>query len=325
MQPNVKQTVNLIVVQLAQNPVLKKMYEEWCSLEQQKYETYTSAVQKFPPLEENKVFKPIKNAVIRAVLGMDISTEMFAEYDEDEIGEAKPDKNLYIKWTAEYKSACYELYKKHDIPKAFELFHAEAKKGNVLAVFDIGKMYRNGLLDDENIPKSDEYFEKALQGFLELEPTAKRLKDYVQYRIGKMYALGYGTEQDYTKAFGWFKKSAAVGNKFAQYSLGSLYYYGNSVSQNYEKAFGYYKLSADQDNAYACYEAAKTLRNGIGIEKNTEQAGEYFQKAYNGFQKIAAENPDDLLSSGELRRDVLHGKLRRTAGVENTPNMKGIL
>ena len=51
------------------------MYEEWCALEQQKYETYTSAVQKFPPLEKNKVFKPIKNAVIRAVLEMDSPTQ----------------------------------------------------------------------------------------------------------------------------------------------------------------------------------------------------------------------------------------------------------
>jgi len=72
LQPNVKKTVNQIVLLLAQNPVLKKMYEEWCTLEQQKYETYTSAVHNFPPLEENKVFKPIKNAVIRAVLEMDI-------------------------------------------------------------------------------------------------------------------------------------------------------------------------------------------------------------------------------------------------------------
>ena len=72
LQPNVKKTVDQIVAELAKNPVLKKMYDEWCRLEQQKYETYTSAVQKFPRLEENKAFKPIKNAVIRAVLDMEI-------------------------------------------------------------------------------------------------------------------------------------------------------------------------------------------------------------------------------------------------------------
>ena len=295
LQPSVKKTVDQIVAELAKNPVLKKMYDEWCALEQQKYETYTSAVQKFPPLEENKVFKPIKNAVIRTVTEMDISTEMFVECDNDVFNETESDGDLYIKWTAENKSACAELYKNHNIPKAFTLFRSEAGKGNILAIFDIGKIYRNGLLGEENIPKSDEYFEKALQGFLALEPTAKRLKPYVQYRIGKMFALGYGTEQDYSKAFEWFEKSAIAGNKFAQYSLGSLYFFGNGTPQNYEKALEFFKLSADQDNTYAFYETAKMFRDGIGVEKNTEQAEEYFKKAYNGFHKIAAENPDDKI------------------------------
>lgn len=300
LQPNVKKTVDQIVAELAKNPVLKKMYEEWCALEQQKYETYTSAVQKLPPLEENKVFKPIKNAVIRAVLEMDFSvqeldSEIFVEDSESNLGEAQSSSGLYIKWTAEYKYACSELYKNHDIPKALELFRTEAEKGNILATFDIGKMYRSGLLGNENIPKADEYFQKALQGFLALEPTAKQLQDYVQYRIGKMFALGLGTKQDHSKAFGWFEKSAAAGNKFAQYSLGSLYFFGNGVVQNYEKAFEYYKLSADQDNAYACYETAKMLRDGIGAGQNSEQAEIYFQKAYNGFLKIAQDNPDDKI------------------------------
>lgn len=300
LEPNVKKTVDQIVVELAKNPVLKKMYDEWCALEQQKYETYTSAVQKFPPLVENKVFKPIKNAVIQAVLQMnnpvqEPTSEMFSEHDENVLDEKESDGDLYIKWTVEYKSACSELYKNHDVSKAFNLFQSEAKKGNILATFDIGKMYRNGLLGKENTLKSDEYFQKALQGFLELEPTAKRLKPYVQYRIGKMFALGYGTEQDYSKAFAWFEKSAAAGNKFAQYSLGSLNFFGNGVPQNYEKAFEYYKLSADQGNAYACYEVAKMLRDGIGVEKNSEQAEIYFQKAYNGFLKIAQDNPDDKI------------------------------
>ena len=264
LQPNVKKTVVQVVAELAKNSVLKKMYDEWCNLEQQKYETYTSAVQKFPPLEENKVFKSIKNAVIQAVLEMDspaqeLNSEMFVEVEEENLREAQSSSGLYIKWTAEYKSACTELYKNHDIPKALELFRAEAEKGNILALNDLGKMYRNGLLGEDNILKANEYFQKALQGFLEIEPTAKRLKPYVQYRIGKMFALGYGAEQDYTKAFKWFK------------------------------------ISADQDNAYACYETAKMLRDGIGVGKNSEQAEIYFQKAYSGFYKIAAENPDEKI------------------------------
>lgn len=295
LQPNVKKTVVQVVAELAKNSVLKKMYDEWCTLEQQKYETYTSAVQKFPSLEENRVFKPIKNAVINAVLEMDFPMEMFAEYGEDKVDETESDGDLYIKWTAEYKTACTELYKNRDVTKALELYRTEAERGNVLAFHELGKIYRNGLLGEESIPKADKYFQKALHGFLEIEPTAKRLQDYVQYRIGKMFALGFGTEQDYYKAFGWFTKSAAAGNKFAQYSLGSLYFFGNGVPQNYKKAFEYYKLSADQDNAYACYEVAKMFRNGVGTEKNTEQAENYFRNAYKGFSKIAHDNPDDKI------------------------------
>ena len=294
LQPNVKKTVDQIVAELAKNPVLKKMYEEWCRLEQQKYETYTSAVQKFPPLEENKTFKPIKNAVIRAVQTMDHDPVMFADYGKRD-GEIQSNSELFLKWSPEYKSACLALYEEQDVQRAFSLMSAEAEKGNILALHDLGKMYRNGLLGEENIPKADEYFAVAFQGFLKIEPKAGRLRDYVQYRIGKMFAFGFGIEQNYFEAFKWFVKSAEAGNKFAQYSLGSLYYYGNGTPQNYEKAFYYFKLSADQDNAYACYETAKMLRDGIGTAEKKEQAEIYFQKAYKGFSKIAADNPDDKI------------------------------
>lgn len=86
LQQNVKKTVDEIVAELAKNPVLKKMYGQWCALEQQKYETYTSALQKFPPLEKNKVFKPIKNAVIRAVLDMQYPVSK-PNFDSDELSE----------------------------------------------------------------------------------------------------------------------------------------------------------------------------------------------------------------------------------------------
>ncbi len=82
LQPHIKETVDRIIAELAKNPALKKMYAEWCELEQQKYETYTSAVQKFPSLENNKVFKPIKNAVIRAVLEMPFSDRNFMEHED---------------------------------------------------------------------------------------------------------------------------------------------------------------------------------------------------------------------------------------------------
>lgn len=307
LQPNVKKTVDRIVSELAKNPVLKKMYEEWCGLEQQKYETYTSAVQKFPPLEENRAFKPIKNAVINAVLEMDllemkIETEIIPD-DEillpEDFEESEPHENIFcdnyhMNWRGDYLTARNFLQEKQ-YEKALEMFQKEAGKGNVPAMYSIAKMYRRGSLGKENIPKAQEYFAQTLKGFLALESGAGNMKPYIWYHLGRLYNFGYGTDQDYSEAFKWFEKAALSGNGYAQYSLGRLYYYGNGVAQNYEKAFEYYKLSADQDNAYACYETAKMFRDGKGIGKNTEQTENYFKNAYNGFSKIANDNPDDKI------------------------------
>lgn len=86
LQPNVKKTVDEIVAELAKNPVFKKMYGQWCELEQRKNESYTSALQKFSSLEKNKAFKPIKNAVIRAVLDMQYPVSE-PNFDSDKLSE----------------------------------------------------------------------------------------------------------------------------------------------------------------------------------------------------------------------------------------------
>ena len=83
LKPEVKRTVDDIVSCLAKNPAIQKMYSEWCELEKEKYMTYTSAVKSFPPLAENKVFKPIKNCVINTVLNMNRTL------DSKSLGEGK--------------------------------------------------------------------------------------------------------------------------------------------------------------------------------------------------------------------------------------------
>ena len=263
LQPNIKKTVDQIVSLLAQNPVLKKMYDEWCKLEQLKYETYTSAVQKFPSLEENKVFKPIKNAVIRAVLEMDfleqnIETEMILDdeillsedFEDNELHEDIFCDSYHMNWRGNYRTARDFLDDKQ-YEKAFEMFQKEAAKGNVPAIYSIAKMYRRGLLGKENIPKAREYFVKTLKGFLALEPSAGKMQPYIWYHLGRLYNFGYGTEQDYTEAFKWFEKAAGAGNHYAQYSLGKIYFFGNGLDRDIDMARQWLTLSAEAGNEYA--------------------------------------------------------------------------
>lgn len=169
LQPNVKKTVDEIVLQLSKNDDVAKMYKEWCELEQDKYSTYTNELKTFPPLHENKVFKPIKNRVIDIVSNMTfaLTTPECAEQEQDNISESDIEINTdisntesqddtssgdyyFINWTSEYKSACHELYNTKDITLALDMLRKEANKGNVLAMHDVGMIYDRGLAEDEN-------------------------------------------------------------------------------------------------------------------------------------------------------------------------------
>ena len=83
LKPQVKQTVDEIFSQLAENEKVKKMYELWCELEQKKHDTYSSAKMTFPPLTDNVQFKPVKNMIIKTVMNMELpDTEIDIQKDE---------------------------------------------------------------------------------------------------------------------------------------------------------------------------------------------------------------------------------------------------
>lgn len=103
LRPEVKQTVNEIFSQLADNEKIKKMYELWCELEQKKHDTYSSAKISFPPLVDNVQFKSVKNMIIRTVLDMDLpstDTEIVregveSEYEQSDDNEIVENMTLY--------------------------------------------------------------------------------------------------------------------------------------------------------------------------------------------------------------------------------------
>lgn len=205
--------------------------------------------------------------------------------------------NYCVKWSDRYKEARAYLYGKdevkQDFTKAYQLFVEEAQNGNALAMYDLGRMYADGLGVEINHNLAQEWYSKAFVAFNTVE--SKGSKPYTQYRIGKMYAAGLGTQQDFEKAVNWFKRAVEKNHKYAQYSLAGMYYRGQGVEQHYEVAFNLYKKSADQNNPYASYELAKMLRDGLGSSKDIMEADKYFKHAFIGFSMLEKENSDDKL------------------------------
>lgn len=214
-------------------------------------------------------------------------------------------------WNADYKRALGYLYgnKKlkiqKDVDKAVDLLAMQARKGNVLAMCDLGKVYEKGL--GKNIEtdedKAYKYYAKAFKGFgkiLNDRNIREKTADYINYRIGKMHAYGNGVEQSDQKSVEHFM--LAESNKYAQYSLGNAFKFGKGVERDDKRAFQYYLRSAASGNAYADYAVASYYDNGnitfddMTAEQISDKCAEHYRKALDGFVKMYEDSEDDNLA-----------------------------
>lgn len=317
LPPRIKEMVNNITDEIAKEPSIEKAYTAWYKVRKEIIGSYKTADDTMLPLSQQKEFKSIKNYIIAEADKLakgeislveleqrDVLSPDFEPIEESEIftdtidtDDAKESVSPYVKWTDRYKQAREYLFGTDDtLPdfiKAFELLQAESHNGNILAVFDLGRMYADGLAVEVDYDTAQSYYKQALDGFIFAE-NQKPWK-YLEYRIGKMFAQGLGTGQNEETAAHWFTLSANQKYKFAQYSLGGLYHHGKRVTQNYEKAFELYQRSAKQGFPYADYEVARMLCDGVGTEKNQAQSNEHFEKAFNGFCLLEKNSHDDKL------------------------------
>lgn len=328
--PNLKAIVDELIDELSKEPIVAKAYELWYEMRKEVLHSYMDELPEQLPLSQQKEFKSIKNIIIAEAEQFSIelvdfndlpdvdtgtflddasentdsiSAEGTNEFDFEQVdsdaiegwnGDAE---NVYVKWTDEYKIAREFLFGtdevQQDFSEALIRIIAESQKGNILAVYDLGRIYSSGLGVDKNLEVAHEYYVKALAGFNEVE--SQKPWKYTEYRIGKMVASGLGTEQDYQKAAEWFELSAEKKYKYAQYSLGALYHRGQGVEQDLGKAFELYLKSAKQGFPYADFEVAKMYRDGIGTDKDKTKSEQHFKKAFQGFELLEKSSHDDKI------------------------------
>ncbi len=244
LQPQVKKTVDDIVAMLAADPAIKKMYDEWCRLEQEKYNTYTNAVKQFPPLHENKVFKPIKNSVINAVLEMShtLGSAECEIKEDDALPEPEdvemPDENTPV-----------------NVPRS-KTSHAET--------YRLAKKYLKG----DGVYPDPEYAIKLFESCSDYK--------YAGYALGKIYLDGRYAAKDLVLAEKYLKNAADEQLDCAEYALGKLYL-DDDVGR-YDLAEEYLNKAAEHGNVFAMYRLAKLYLGG-DIQQNTDKAVELLQKA----------------------------------------------
>jgi TPR repeat protein len=103
---------------------------------------------------------------------------------------------------------CSENYK-NSPPTTITWYLKLAKQDHVVAQYNLGVCYRNGIGTRENFCEAFFWFLKAAhQGYAR-----------AQYNVGLYYENGMGIEKEEAQALHWYAKAAAQGYPQAQYSL----------------------------------------------------------------------------------------------------------
>ncbi|VAW73317.1 hypothetical protein MNBD_GAMMA12-3315 [hydrothermal vent metagenome] len=121
-----------------------------------------------------------------------------------------------------------------DYTKAVHWFNRASELGESHAQYYLGEAYLYGRGVKKDKRKAQQLLAQAMS-----------LKDpRAHYQIGYMYQKGVRTgRRNYSKAFGWYAKSALMGYNNAHFKLAEFYAYGLGVRRDKVKAYAWYTIA----------------------------------------------------------------------------------
>lgn len=158
----------------------------------------------------------------------------------------------------------FAAYERGDYAAALKEFEPLAKRGSVLAQYQLGLMYVNGEGVTQDYRKAVQWFNRAATAGY---PPA-------QTSLGVRFEKGQGVNANYKEAVKWYRFGANQGDANAQYRLGRLYVLGHGVRRDYVEALSLFNLAAAQG-----VEDAATARNSIAAHLEPEQVAAAERKA----------------------------------------------
>ena len=150
-------------------------------------------------------------------------------------------------------------FEKGDYGTALQIFTPLAEKGDLIAQFNLAKMYREGKGVSKNYKAAVKWFNLS----------AEQGNALAKYHLGVAYSFGLGVVPDYEIALKWYVKSAEQGNAFAQHHLSLLYYFGNGVPEDKKYAYMWANLAS-----LSGFEMAEQLRQVLTEQMTASQIDE---------------------------------------------------
>lgn len=195
-----------------------------------------------------------------------LSTQAVADEIKDKLPQTSTNKyseDLNTDAAKLYSSGILSKYE--DITKAVMFFEEASNLGHFEAKYELAKIYDTGNGVEVNKTKAFQLFSEVLNNHLD-KASKGDVDSYVA--LGKMYASGYGTSEDITKAVYWYELAAKKGNISAQNSLGFLYGEGRGVIQDYKQSYYWHRKAAVQGYTFSQLALSLNYAFGFGVKKD---------------------------------------------------------
>lgn len=199
-----KKLVDAIVAKISGDSRIHELYSLWYEQKEDVLRTYTNKMPDRIPLEHQKEFKAIRNAVVQAAMQLHIPPE------ELPLSDPVPPCVDFVDDGSEGYPKAAESLRKPDVepsPEVKQFLHEAAIRGSVDAVYGVGKQYL----------KTD--IQKAISMF---ELAVEQGNSYAEYQLGKIYCFGQGVPQNLEVGTDWLRASASHGNASAADLLGKV-------------------------------------------------------------------------------------------------------
>ena len=274
----VKEIVDAIVDELAQQPAVAQCYEAWNKIRDELESYYKDKPREHLPLSQQKEFRAIKNMVIQEAENIRLGVHTFEDErmrDEPETAvpyaeEEEPDRRLMRDVIYEDEDEWEDEPKEK--PAAVKRLEELWRRGYSGAAHMLGKLYRDGKDVQRDLEMAEQWFSisarggnniseyvlgkmlldqgRECDGYRWIISAANHGNTYAMYRIAKdLLSEGHPAH-----AVEYFQRAAQRGNQYAQYALGKLYLQGTEdIPRDKEEALRWLELSAAQGNPYAQY------------------------------------------------------------------------
>ena len=331
----VKETVNSIFSELANDDNIRQFYEKWCSLESLKYKTYTQKEKELPPLVDNKVFQPVRNMIIRTVLDMNYPV-IDVEIEEPDPTEQFENDDFYV-----------DISPQFDESEQSENDKVTFSNNDDLTAEDFIWSGENAVtVDVDDAPKS-KYYLKWSSSYKEacklIYNKRSKLEDFQKAEqlllnesgagnvlaiqdLGKLYSTDKLGEKDEKKSFSFYEEAfqgfmeiepdsdfmfpyepkfdgqimkPVNMRSYVWYRIGKMHCYGLGTEQDYAQSFEWFLKSAHEGNKFAQYSLANLYYYGNGVEKDLSQAFLWYRKSSEQGQPYAPYAVAQMYDKGE--------------------------